>query len=197
MRRLVEIHVDHTAVIHLDEILPVVTPPLRESRNAEIGTRSLFAQGSVSLSVALAGLDECHHRGSETETQPEGRPGSSRRAHAAPRVEGGGHRRRRPEAAPEAREERGRRVARALLGVGPAQEVEEAAEAAHAQDDGEALAEALQRRRGGLPRLLHPDVDPLLLVEDVVQVAVDRPTGQNGGLDVAGLVGENQLVSVG
>ena len=128
---------------------------------------------------------------------PEGRPGSSRRAHAAPRVEGRGHRRRRPEAAAEAPEERGRRVSGALLGVGPAQEVEEAAEAAHAQDDGEALAEALQRRRGRLPRLLHPDVDPLPLVEDVVQVAVDRPPGQHGGLDVAGLVGEDQLVPGG
>ena len=58
MRRLVKVHVDHAAVVHLYEVLPVVLPPRRESGNAEIGMRSLFAQGSVSLSIK--GVGECH-----------------------------------------------------------------------------------------------------------------------------------------
>ena len=70
VRRLVKIHVDHTAVIHLDEVLPVVMPSLREPRdaeNSEIGMRSLFAQGSVTaVSLSVAGLGECHHSSSSS-----------------------------------------------------------------------------------------------------------------------------------
>ena len=58
MRGLVKVHVDHAAVVHLDEVFPVVMPPRRESRNAEIGMRSLFGQGSVSLSAS-----QCHLKG--------------------------------------------------------------------------------------------------------------------------------------
>ena len=36
MRRVVEIHVDDAAVVHLNEVLSVVMPPVRESRYAEI-----------------------------------------------------------------------------------------------------------------------------------------------------------------
>ena len=39
MRGLVKIHVHHAAVVHFDEVLSVVMPPVRESRNTVINAR--------------------------------------------------------------------------------------------------------------------------------------------------------------
>ena len=51
MRRVIEIHVDNAAVVHFNEILSVVMPPVGEARDTEIVVCACACQMEKSIAV--------------------------------------------------------------------------------------------------------------------------------------------------